>query len=84
VNNIIASRYDKAERKYLSNMNNARTTVERARIQKNDKYPNIWKKESSGRSVNLHIAEPVEIATVINANKYVKIPRLDLSFFIIL
>jgi len=32
----------------------------------------------------LHIAEPVEIATVINANKYVKIPRLDLSFFIIL
>jgi hypothetical protein len=84
VNTSIINRYERAVPNLLSSRNKINITAERARIQKKETYPNIWIRESSGRFVNLHIAEPIETTMAMKANKNATKLRHDLSIFIIL
>jgi hypothetical protein len=47
-------------------------------------YPNAWMNESSDRSVNLQIADPIAQIITTLAKRYAMIVRNDLMIFIIL
>lgn len=84
MNKTINAKYDNAIRNLRSTRNNSTTMIDNAMIQKNEIYPQACKSVFSGRSVNLHNAEPKETAIAIKANKNVKKLMMDLSIFIIL